>query len=62
MKIRHPFVVLIEPGDVVDGKVQWHAKVIGHELDHMTWGDGPVEALEAALHLVEDLTASGDYD
>ena len=63
MKVKHPFVVIVEPGDVDDnGNLQWFAKIVGHQLDNMTWGEGPIEALEAALHLMEDLTASGDYD
>lgn len=62
MKITHPFVVIIEPGDIIDDKFQWFAKIIGEGLDNMVYGAGPIEALEAALHMMEDLTASGDYD
>lgn len=59
--IQHPYVVFVEPGDVVDGKLQWMAKIVGHELDNLTWADGPVEALEMALSLLKDLTTPGKY-
>lgn len=59
--IRHPFVVFVEPGDVVDGKLQWNAKIVGHELDNLAWADDPVQALEAALDLVKDLTTPPKY-
>lgn len=59
--IQHPYVVFVEPGDVVDGKLQWMAKIVGHELDNLTWADGPVEALAMALSLLKDLTTPGKY-
>lgn len=61
MNIEHPFVVVIEPGDVVDGKLQWFAKIIGHKLDNMTWSDSPLGALRESVRLMEDLTTVG-YD
>lgn len=53
--INRPFAIFIEPGDVLDGKLQWYAKIVGHELDNFTWGDGPIGALSAVIDLVKDL-------
>ena len=61
MKVEHPFVVVIEPGDVVDGKLQWWAKIIGHQLDNITWGDDPLDALKEAVELMKILMEE-DYD
>lgn len=59
--IQRPFAIFIEPGDVVDGRLQWYAKIVGHELDNFTWGeDGPVSAVEAVLDLLKDLTDKGE--
>jgi hypothetical protein len=59
--IQHPFVIVVEPGDVVDGKLQWFAKIMGHELDNMTWADTPLEAVQSAMDLLKELTSAPRY-
>ena len=59
--IQHPYAVFVEPGDVVDGQLQWLAKIIGHEFDNITWANGPVEALEEAMALIKELTTPPKY-
>lgn len=62
VRVTHPFVVFVEPGDVVGGKLQWYAKIVGHELDQFTFGESPTEALDEALSLVRTLTGKCDDD
>lgn len=54
--IDRPFVVYVEPGDVVDSQLRWYAKLVGYNLDQMTWGDSPLEALNNAVEVVQLLT------
>lgn len=59
VKLNRPFAVFIEPGDVCDdGRVQWNAKVVGHELDNMTWGASPILALEESIALLCTLSGT----
>lgn len=62
VRVHHPFVVVIEPGDVINGQLQWQAKIIGHEFDNYTFADSPTAALEEALDLVRTLTGKCDDD
>jgi len=61
LTIQRPFAIFIEPGDVVDGRLQWYAKIVGHELDNFTWSDdGPIGAVKEAVILLEGLTDKGE--
>jgi len=49
----HSFCVFVMPGES-DGK--WIAHVVGHDLDNLTEGNDPVEAVEMAADLIRVLT------
>lgn len=53
VRLNRPFAVFVEPGDVgEDGAVEWFAKIVGYELDNMTLGEDPIDAVDSVIDVL----------
>jgi hypothetical protein len=56
LKIDRPFAIFVEQDFHGGDDTQWLAHVVGHQLDNVTCGKGPEDAVAMAFDLVSILT------
>lgn len=56
IKLERPFAIVIEPSLHPGEEDHWYAKIIGHQMDHITYYKDPLGALLMAYDILCLLT------